>query len=98
MVIILLPFLEVVIETTTGDCTPPLVVKALLKAFLSCRALDAEGVSVTRTSCRSFRLGAFWGVFFWSCLVVWWEGSDVPRVDPRGGIAQRAFGVGGLLG
>ena len=56
-------------EATTGDCTPPFAVKALLKAFLSLRALKAAGAPwLTRTSCLSFRLGlAFW-VFF--CVVV----------------------------
>jgi hypothetical protein len=43
-----------------------------------------------------------WGVLVWegfSFFNGWFEeGGGVPRVDPRGGIARRAFGVGGLLG
>ena len=64
VVIILLPLLESVTEATTGDCTPPLVVKALLKAFLILRASKAPSASLTSTIWRSDRLVVvFCGVF-----------------------------------
>ena len=49
VVTILLPFAKGVTKATTRDCTPPFVVKALLKAFLIFRALNVVGISLTRT-------------------------------------------------
>ena len=65
VVTILLPFAESVTKATTGDCTPPFVVKALLKAFLIFRASNAVGISLTRTIWRSDRLVVFFWLSFW---------------------------------
>ena len=54
--IILLPLFEGVTKATTRDYTPPLVVKALLKAFLILRASKAPSASLTSTIWRSDRL------------------------------------------
>ena len=66
--IILLPLFEGVTEATTGDCTPPLVVKALLKAFLILRALKAPSASLTRIIWRSDKLVVVFGGIFVFCF------------------------------
>ena len=48
VVTILLLFAKGVTKATTRDYTPPFVVKALLKAFLTFRALNVVGILLTR--------------------------------------------------
>ena len=68
VVIILLPLFEGVTEATTRDYTPPLVVKALLKAFLILRASKAPSASLTRTIWRSDKLVVVFGGVFVFCF------------------------------